>query len=149
MDGDRLKDPRYFLGKYYFEEMLACILGIRVSERRFYRADVMIANNYLGSKEMERLNRLVSMYFGYAENQANKGISMTMAHWVKRFDVFLRFKAEELLQDLQAKVSRAMADAFAKRVSALSESFARKFRFLQISTTPTVLTGYADTSQAT
>lgn len=50
MDGDRLKDPRYFLGKYYFEEMLACILGIRVSERRFYRADVMIANNYLGSK---------------------------------------------------------------------------------------------------
>ena len=74
---------------------------------------------------------------------------MTMANWVKRFDVFLQFKAEELLQDLQAKVSRAMADAFAKRVSALSESFARKFRFLQISTTPTVLTGYADTSQAT
>ena len=183
MDDERLKNPEYFLGKDYFDEMLERIRDIRSSERRFYQkitdiyaqcsvdynqnaeitrhffatvqnklhwatsrqtaaeiiysradhtkpnmglttwkhapegriyqADVMIAKNYLGSEEMEKLNRLVSMYLDYAENQAKKGIPMTMADWVKRLDAFLQFNEEELLQDPQGKVSKAVADAFA------------------------------------
>lgn len=38
---------------------------------------------------------------------------MTMADWIKRLDAFLQFNQEELLQDPQGKVSRAVADAFA------------------------------------
>ena len=173
MDDERLKNPEYFLGKDYFDEMLERIRDIRSSERRFYQkitdiyaqcsvdynqnaeitrhffatvqnklhwatsrqtaaeiiysradhtkpnmglttwkhapegriyqADVTIAKNYLGSEEMEKLNRLVSMYLDYAENQAKKGIPMTMADWVKRLDAFLQFNEEELLQDPQGK----------------------------------------------
>ena len=183
MDDERLKNPEYFLGKDYFDEMLERIRDIRSSERRFYQkitdiysqcsvdynqnaeithrffatvqdklhwatsqqtaaeiissradhtkpnmglttwkhapegriyqADVTIAKNYLGKEEMDKLNRLVSMYLDYAENQAKKGIPMTMADWVKRLDAFLQFNEEELLQDPQGKVSKAVADAFA------------------------------------
>lgn len=183
MDDERLKNPEYFLGKDYFEEMLERIHDIRSSERRFYqkitdiyaqcsvdydaksditrrfyatvqnklhwaishqtaaeiiisradhtkpnmglttwkhapngriyRTDVTIAKNYLNPDEMEKLNRLVSMYLDYAENQAKKGIPMTMADWVKRLDAFLQFNEEELLKDPQGKVAKAVADAFA------------------------------------
>ena len=37
MDDERLKDPRYIVGKDYFEEQLARIRDIRSSERRFYQ----------------------------------------------------------------------------------------------------------------
>ena len=152
MDDERLKNPEFFLGKDYFDEMLERIRDIRSSERRFYQkitdiyaqcsvdynqnaeitrrffatvqnklhwatsrhqADVAIAKNYLGSEEMEKLNRLVSMYLDYAENQAKKGIPMTMADWVKRLDAFLQFNEEELLQDPKGKVSKAVTEAFA------------------------------------
>ena len=37
MDDERLKNPEYFLGKDYFDEMLERIRDIRSSERRFYQ----------------------------------------------------------------------------------------------------------------
>lgn len=37
MDDERLKNPEYFLGKDYFDEMLERIRDIRASERRFYQ----------------------------------------------------------------------------------------------------------------
>lgn len=182
MDDERLKNPDYFLGKDYFDEMLERIRDIRSSERRFYQkitdiyaqcsvdynkdadithrffatvqnklhwatskqtaaeivytradhtkshmglttwkhapngriyqSDVTVAKNYLDRQEMEKLNRLVSMYLDYAENQAKKGIPMTMADWEKRLDAFLQFNEEELLNN-PGKVSKAIADAFA------------------------------------
>lgn len=37
------------------------------------KTDVGIAKNYLNEKELDGLNRIVSMYIDYAENQAQKG----------------------------------------------------------------------------
>src|SRR5579864_5900028 len=37
MDDERLKNPRHFFGKDYFEEQLARIRDIRSSERRMYQ----------------------------------------------------------------------------------------------------------------
>lgn len=62
---------------------------------------------------MSKLNRIVGMYLDYAENQAEKHIAMTMQDWIKRLDAFLQFNEEEILNDSEGRVSRAVAEAFA------------------------------------
>ena len=42
------------------------------------KEDVSIAKNYLDEKELDGLNRIVSMYLDFAENQAIKGVVMYM-----------------------------------------------------------------------
>lgn len=48
------------------------------------KTDVIIAKNYLNEKELNGLNRIVTMYLDYAEMQAEKGITMYMKDWVKK-----------------------------------------------------------------
>ena len=38
---------------------------------------------------------------------------MTMQDWIKRLDAFLQFNEEEILNDSDESVSRAVAEAFA------------------------------------
>lgn len=53
------------------------------------KTDVGIAKNYLNEKELNGLNRIVTMYLDYAENQAQKGVVMYMKDWIKKMDSFL------------------------------------------------------------
>ncbi|MEK6559107.1 MAG: virulence RhuM family protein, partial [Planctomycetota bacterium] len=46
------------------------------------KTDVSIAKNYLNEKELDGLNRIVTMYIEYAEMQAQKGVVMYMKGWV-------------------------------------------------------------------
>jgi hypothetical protein len=46
------------------------------------KTDMGIAKNYLNEKEIDGLNRIVSMYLDYAENQAQKGVVMYMKDWI-------------------------------------------------------------------
>src|SRR3990167_4086763 len=62
--------------------------------------DVIIAKNYLNKKELDHLNRIVTMYLDYAEMQAKRGIIMYMKDWVLKLDTFLQFNEEEILQDM-------------------------------------------------
>jgi len=75
-------------------------------------SDVVIAKNYLNEKELDYLNRIVTMYLDYAEMQAQKGIAMRMEDWVKKLDAFLQFNETEILQD-KGKVSHEVAEALA------------------------------------
>lgn len=75
-------------------------------------SDVVIAKNYLNEKELDHLNRIVTMYLDYAEMQAQKGIAMRMEDWVKKLDAFLQFNETEILQD-KGKVSHEVAEALA------------------------------------
>jgi hypothetical protein len=61
------------------------------------KEDVSIAKNYLDKKELDGLNRLVSMYLDFAENQALKGVAMYMKDWVKKLDAFLQFNEAAIL----------------------------------------------------
>jgi hypothetical protein len=63
------------------------------------RTDVTIAKNYLSAPEIDGLNRIVSMYLDYAENQAKRKIAMTMKDWVDRLDAFLQFNEYAVLKD--------------------------------------------------
>ena len=75
-------------------------------------SDVVIAKNYLNEKELNYLNRIVTMYLDYAEMQAQKGIAMRMKDWVKKLDAFLQFNETEILQD-KGKVSHEVAEVLA------------------------------------
>ncbi len=78
------------------------------------KTDVSIAKNYLDEKELNLLNRIVTMYLDYAEMQAEKGIVMYMKDWVAKLDAFLRFNEEDILQD-SGKISHDVAVALAEK----------------------------------
>lgn len=86
-------------------------------------SDVVVAKNYLTEKELKALERIVTMYLDYAEDQAEKHIPMTMEDWKNKLDVFLQFNEREVL-DNPGKVSHKVAESFA-----LSEF--EKYRIVQ------------------
>ena len=63
------------------------------------KTDVGIAKNYLNEKELNGLNRIVTMYLDFAELQASRGVVMYMKDWVKRLDAFLQFNESAILKD--------------------------------------------------
>ncbi len=74
--------------------------------------DVVIAKNYLQEKELDRLNRIVTMYLDYAEMQAQRGIIMYMKNWVNKLDAFLKFNEKQILNNT-GKISHEVAEALA------------------------------------
>ncbi|NLT52254.1 MAG: virulence RhuM family protein [Ignavibacteria bacterium] len=46
------------------------------------KTDVGIAKNYLNEKELDGLNRIVTMYLDYAENQAQKGVVIYISRFI-------------------------------------------------------------------
>jgi len=74
--------------------------------------DVVIAKNYLNEKELDHLNRIVTMYLDYAEMQAKRGILMRMKDWVSKLDVFLKFNEREILGDA-GRMSHEVAESLA------------------------------------
>jgi len=87
------------------------------------KTDITIAKNYLNEKELDGLNRIVSMYLDYAEMQAQKGVVMYMKDWVDKLDAFLQFNEKEILQD-SGKISHEVA-------AELAESEFEKYRVIQ------------------
>ncbi|MBR1377487.1 MAG: virulence RhuM family protein [Bacilli bacterium] len=75
-------------------------------------SDVVIAKNYLTKDELKSLERIVTMYLDYAEDQAERHIPMTMEDWKNRLDVFLQFNGREVL-DNPGKISHKIAESFA------------------------------------
>lgn len=66
-------------------------------EGKIVKADVIIAKNYLNEKEMNYLERIVTLYLDYAELQAERKIPMSMQDWARRLDGFLEFNGNEIL----------------------------------------------------
>jgi hypothetical protein len=77
------------------------------------KPDISIANNYLNENEIDGLNRIVTMYLDYAENQAIKGVVMNMKDWVAKLDAFLQFNEKAILNH-QGKISHEVALALAE-----------------------------------
>jgi hypothetical protein len=60
------------------------------------------------------LNRIVSQYFDYAEQQSQKGIVMYMKDWIEKLDIFLQFNEEAILKD-HGSISHKGAKVLAKK----------------------------------
>lgn len=78
------------------------------------RADVGVAKNYLSEEELQSLNRIVTMYLDYAEDQAQRQHPMTMQAWAEKLDVFLQFNGREVLQNA-GSVSKQIAEELAQK----------------------------------
>ena len=90
---------------------------------KILKTDVGVAKNYLKKEEISELNRIVTMYLDYAENQAEKGKTMTMKDWIRKLDAFLIFNEYNILKDA-GKVRAVVAKKFA-------EDQFNKFRVIQ------------------
>jgi hypothetical protein len=80
---------------------------------KILKSDVSVAKNYLIENEIKELERIVSMYLDYAENQAARQIPMKMADWVAKLDAFLQFNEYEVLANagrVSAEVARRLAE---------------------------------------
>lgn len=62
------------------------------------KADAEVAKNYLNEKELDVLNRIVSMYLDYAELQALSRKPMHMRDWIEKLDDFLKFNNRDILK---------------------------------------------------
>ena len=90
---------------------------------KIIKPHVVVAKNYLTEKELKSLDRFVTMYLDYAEDQAERGIPMTMQDWATKLNAFLKFNERDIL-DHPGKVSQEVAKAFA-------ESEFEKYRIVQ------------------
>lgn len=81
---------------------------------KILKSDISIAKNYLSEKELSALNRIVSMYLDYAENQAERQIPMTMEEWAQKLDAFLQFNDYKVLQDA-GRISHEIALQLAEK----------------------------------
>lgn len=76
------------------------------------RGDVAISKNYLKHDELDELNRIVTMYLDFAEDQAKRRKSMTMKEWEEKLDAFLSFNERDILTHagkLRADVAERLA----------------------------------------
>lgn len=76
------------------------------------KSDVTVAKNYLSKEELSALNRIVTMYLDYAEDQAGRGQVMTMAQWSGKLDAFLSFNDRAVLSHA-GKIEKQVADKLA------------------------------------
>jgi hypothetical protein len=77
------------------------------------KADVIVAKNYLNHEELESLNRIVTMYLDFAEDQAKRNRLVYMKDWRAKLDAFLRFNERDVLDD-PGKISMEVAKALAE-----------------------------------
>jgi len=61
------------------------------------KQDIDTAKNYLLEEEIKELNRIVTMYLDFAEDQAQRRNVMYMKDWEKRLDAFLEFNERDVL----------------------------------------------------
>jgi hypothetical protein len=78
------------------------------------KSDVTVAKNYLREGEIAELNRIVTMYLDYAEDQARRRKLLYMKDWREKLDAFLRFNEREILTH-PGKVAKEVADKLAER----------------------------------
>lgn len=74
--------------------------------------DVVIAKNYLNEKEISQLNRIVTMYLDYAEDQAKMHRQIFMKDWRQKLNAFLKFNERDILTNA-GKIAKTVADQLA------------------------------------
>ncbi len=88
------------------------------SGARVRKHDVIIAKNYLVQDEIKKLDRLVSMFLDYAEDQAERRRQLKMSDWKEKIGGFLTFNDYEILSGKgsipRSKANEIVHDRYAK-----------------------------------
>ena len=77
------------------------------------KKDIKTAKNYLHEMEIDQLNRIVTMWLDFAEDQAQRKKQVFLRDWAEKLDQFLPFNDREVLQGA-GKISKKQADAKAE-----------------------------------
>jgi hypothetical protein len=85
-----------------------------VPKGRIRKEDVVVAKNYLNEGELDKLNRIVTMYLDYAEMQAKNSVIMNMKDWIEKLNAFLNFNQLDILND-SGKISHEVAEKLAMK----------------------------------
>lgn len=93
---------------------------------RVQKTDVTVAKNYLTRSEIAELNRIVTMWLDFAEDQARRRKQVFLRDWETKLDEFLRFNDRRVLPG-KGRMTKAQADA---RAEAEYEAFAQRRRAL-------------------
>lgn len=76
--------------------------------------DITVAKNYLKEDEISRLNRIVTMWLDFAEDQAERRSRVFMNDWERKLDEFLRFNDREVLAGA-GHITKKTADGHARQ----------------------------------
>ncbi|RZU98721.1 virulence RhuM family protein [Spiribacter vilamensis] len=76
-------------------------------------ADVTVAKNYLNADEINELNRIVTMWLDFAEDQARRRRQVFINDWQEKLDQFLEFNDRDVLSG-HGSVRKSVADQKAR-----------------------------------
>jgi hypothetical protein len=65
---------------------------------RIRKADAVVSKNYLNARELDQLNRLVTMFLDFAEDRALRRVETRMTDWLTQTDRFLNFNERAVLE---------------------------------------------------
>jgi len=97
---------------------------------RVRKGDVRIAKNYLNHEEISELNRIVTMFIDYAEDQTKKRKSIYMKDWEERVSAFLEFH-ERLILNHAGNISHDQAEEIVHQRYGEFDLSRREQEFLQ------------------
>lgn len=90
-------------------------MGLTVWKGEIVRkSDVTIAKNCLQAAEIDELNRIVTMWLDFAEDQARRRKQVFLRDWQSKLDEFLAFNDRDVLLDA-GRVKKSLADQKAQR----------------------------------
>ena len=73
------------------------------------KKDITVAKNYLNEAEITNLNRVVTMWLDFAEDQAKRKKQIFLRDWQEKLDQFLTFNEREVLHGA-GNISKKQAD---------------------------------------
>lgn len=91
------------------------------------KTDITIAKNYLHEEEINQLNRIISMWLDYAEDQTKRRQQIFLKSWQDKLEQFLNFNELDILQG-SGKTSKKEAD---EKACQQYEQFAEQRRRLK------------------
>ena len=77
--------------------------------KKIKKNDVIVAKNYLKQNEIEELNRIVTMWLDFAEDQAKRRKQIFLKDWQQKLDQFLQFNDRNVLEN-HGCISRQQAN---------------------------------------
>jgi hypothetical protein len=80
-----------------------------IKGKQVTKADVTVAKNYLSENEIAELNRIVTMWLDFAEDQALRRKQVFLTDWQEKLDQFLTFNDRDILINA-GQVSKQQAD---------------------------------------
>ena len=91
------------------------------------KTDIKTAKNYLNQEEVSELNRIVTMWLDFAEDQSKRKKQVFLRDWQEKLDQFLQFNDRNVLQGAGA-ISKKQVD---KKAAAEYERYAAAQRAIK------------------